>query len=209
MRGRALLACTAIVVAAHAALLASLARHGWHGPLAATDAATPARRIVILDAARVAALTASPPADAVAPAASSAQDAPSAPADDAASAPARAIALARRTPTPGLGIYRPPEALDTPVRPRSSPDVSTLNGLTWSGLPLRLRLFIDAEGRVTDVQALASAEQPDVLEKVRQMFLATGFTMGTENGRPVSSFKDIEVDVGRPLPAPASAPGPG
>jgi hypothetical protein len=30
------------------------------------------------------------------------------------------------------------------------------------------------------------------------MFLATGFTAGVEQGRPVPSYKDIEITVGAP-----------
>ena len=199
MRRGPLLACVAAVLAAHAALLATLWRSGGQADLAAAaDGARDGRRLVILDAARVAALSV-PAAPAPAPGASAAPPA------EAASATADAQAAADDASRPvgirlgsaaGIGLYRPSTALDTAVRTRSAPDLSLLNGLTWSGLPLRIRLFIDADGHVVDVQVLQSAEQPEVIDRVRRMFLATGFTSGTQGGRPVPCYKDIEMNVG-------------
>lgn len=187
MRRGPLLACVAAVLAAHAALLATLWRSGGQADLAAAaDGARDGRRLVILDAARVAALSV-PAAPAPAPGASAAQAA----ADDA----SRPVGI-RLGSAAGIGLYRPSTALDTAVRTRSAPDLSLLNGLTWSGLPLRIRLFIDADGHVVDVQVLQSAEQPEVIDRVRRMFLATGFTSGTQGGRPVPCYKDIEMNVG-------------
>ena len=99
-------------------------------------------------------------------------------------------------PAVGPSVYRPGTDLDVPARPRSSPDLAMLSGLPWSGLPLRVRLFIDSEGLVVDTQVLQSAESADVVERVRQMFLATSFTAGMAEGRAVPCFKDIELDVG-------------
>ena len=38
----------------------------------------------------------------------------------------------------------------------------------------------------------------EVVARVRQMFLATGFTSGLVHGQPVPSYKDIEITVGTP-----------
>ncbi len=76
--------------------------------------------------------------------------------------------------------------------------MSVLSGLPWSGLPIRLRLLIDSSGAVVDTQVLQSGEDEQVLARVRQMFLATGFTPGMEHGQPVPSYKDIEITVGPP-----------
>jgi hypothetical protein len=96
----------------------------------------------------------------------------------------------------GMSVYRSGAELDVPARPRSSPDLTMLSGLPWSGLPLRMRLFIDRDGVVVDAQVLRSAESEDVTERVRQMFLATSFTAGVANGQAVPCFKDIELEVG-------------
>jgi len=95
----------------------------------------------------------------------------------------------------GVTIYRPGTELDVPARPRSAPDLAMLSGLPWSGVPVRLRLFIDSDGFVVDTQVLQSAEAPDVIESVRRMFLSTSFTAGLVKGQPVPSFKDIELNV--------------
>ena len=101
------------------------------------------------------------------------------------------------TATPvGAAIYRPGADLDVPARPRSAPDLAMLSGLAWSGVPLRMRLFIDRHGVVVDTQVLQSAEAPDVIERVRTMFLSTSFTAGLVKGEPVPCFKDIELNVG-------------
>lgn len=71
-----------------------------------------------------------------------------------------------------------------------------LEGLRWSGLPIRLRLFVDAAGVVVDVAVLQSGDTDDVMERVRQMFLSTGFIAARANGLDVPSYKDVEIAVG-------------
>jgi hypothetical protein len=202
MRRRGLLVCTVVVVAAHAALLETMAGHGLQPTSRLTTEAgqRAAARLVLLDRDRVASLSAPRLEVAVEPAqveqpplaASAAERV----AEQAASAanPAEGLRALRPTTT----IYRTPAQLDVPPRPRSAPDVSVLNGLTWSGTPIRLRVFIDSQGNVVDTQVLQSGEAADVIALVRQVFLATGFTPGIEHGQPVPSYKDIEITVGTP-----------
>ena len=202
MRRRGLLVCTVVVVAAHAALIETMAGHGLQptarpAPEAGRRAAA---HLMLLDRDRVAFL--SPPkseapaapvrVEQPAPAASVAEKV----AEQAASAanPAEGPRALRPTTT----IYRTPAQLDVPPRPRSAPDVSVLNGLAWSGTPIRLRVFIDSQGNVVDTEVLQSGETADVIALVRQVFLATGFTPGIEHGQPVPSYKDIEITVGTP-----------
>jgi len=195
------LACTAGVLAVHIALLAALSHHWWPGPTGPGTGARAGPHLVLLDAERVAALSRPGAPDgnaAVAPPASAASfsDTKTPPAADTSAASAATPFAARPTvPEAGVGIYRPVTALDFPIRPRSAPDISALAGIAWSGLPLRVRLFIDAAGTVVDVQVLQSAEQDALVEGVRRMFLATGFTAGIENGKPVPCYKDIELTI--------------
>lgn len=86
--------------------------------------------------------------------------------------------------------------LERPALPRSAPDTSLLANLPWSGLPTRLRLFIDAKGTVVDVVVLQTSEADAVVERMRQMFLATGFVPGRLHGVDVPSTKDLELVVG-------------
>lgn len=201
MRRWPAVACTAGVLAVHIALLAALSHHRWTGAAGPGTGARGGPHLVLLDAARVAALSRPGAPDGAAsvaqPAsAASVSDTKALPTADASAASAAAPSTARPTaPEAGVGIYRPSTALDFPIRPRSAPDISVLAGIAWSGLPLRVRLFIDAAGTVVDVQVLQSTEQDALIERVRQMFLATGFTAGIENGKPVPCYKDIELTI--------------
>ena len=211
MRSRPPLACAAGVLAVHVALLVALSHHGQSGSAAPSPLTKGfGAHLVLLDAARVAALSVSGVPDAgvpdtgvaAAPPAFAKASAPTASAPPPVDARASGVAAGAASPATaaaaGIGIYRPPSALDAPVRPRSAPDISILAGTPWSGLPLRVRLFIDAKGTVVDVQMPQSAEQEELLQRVRQMFLATGFTAGTENGTPVPCYKDIELTISKP-----------
>jgi len=76
-----------------------------------------------------------------------------------------------------------------------SPDVTSLSGLAWSGLPIRLRLFVDASGRCVDVEFLSASEEAATLERLRQMFLATHFLPARRAGADVDAYRDIELDI--------------
>lgn len=204
MRSWPPLACTAGVLAVHIALLAALSHHMRSSAGEPGTRTRTGQRLVLLDAERVAALTRPNAPDRAASIAQSASAASFSdrrtppPAD--ASAASETAAFATRPPAQeaGVGIYRPSTALDFPIRPRSAPDISALAGIAWSGLPFRVRLFIDANGTVVDVQVLQSAEDPALVEGVRKMFLSTGFTAGIENGKPVPCYKDIELTLSTP-----------
>lgn len=76
-----------------------------------------------------------------------------------------------------------------------SPDTASLSGLSWSGIPIRLRLFVDATGRCVDVRFLSASEDADTLEHLRRMFLATRFIPARRAGVEVDSYRDIELAV--------------
>jgi hypothetical protein len=98
-------------------------------------------------------------------------------------------------PQPGAA-FAAPDALDGPVVPRSAPDLQRLSGLRFSGLPIRLRLFIDALGHVVEVKVLAAQEDDDTLAAVVGTFSSTAFVPGRMAGMPVASFTDIELRLG-------------
>jgi hypothetical protein len=83
--------------------------------------------------------------------------------------------------------------LETPPVPISAPELSRLEGVRLSGLPLRLRLFIDTSGRVIEARVLVGQEDDAVLAAVRAMFEATAFVPGRRGGAPVAAFTDIEL----------------
>ncbi len=91
--------------------------------------------------------------------------------------------------------FVPAAALDHEIVPRSAPDLQQLQGLRFSGLPMRLRLFIDAQGMVVDVRVLASEESEETLAAVSSMFRSTAFVPGERAGRAVPAFTDIELQL--------------
>jgi|SRR6516225_5197344 hypothetical protein len=91
--------------------------------------------------------------------------------------------------------FAPPAELDAVARPRSTLDIAALQGLSWSGLPIRLRLFVDVRGTVVDVVVLQANEGEQVLRRLRQMFLATAFIPGRVAGVDVASYRDIELTL--------------
>ncbi len=210
MRRRGLLVCTAAVLLAHGALFGVLTAPGLRlarGAPPAQDAGH-AGRLVLLDRDQVAflALSSTGPLTVLRLPENQAEQRVQQAVADVAGASASDVdpgAHAARS-RPSATLYRSPAQLDQPARTRSAPDLSLLNGLSWSGLPIRLRLFIDTSGTVVDTQVLQSGEAEDVVERVRQMFLATGFTAGTVHGQQVPSYKDIEILVGNPPAAPAT-----
>ena len=207
MRRRGLLVCGVVVLIAHGAAFEALRGHALM-PTGTGAGQREADRMVLLDRQRVRLLapprteSAAPPNEADAhPPALPASPAPAASPPEAETHDASAEtadAEAQKSPRPSPTIYRSPAQLQQLPRPRSAPDTSMLNGLQWSGVPIRLRLFIDDQGNVVDTEVLESADAPEVVARVREMFLATGFTAGVEQGRPVPSYKDIEITVGAP-----------
>ncbi|SDO86621.1 hypothetical protein SAMN05216303_102556 [Rhodoferax sp. OV413] len=87
--------------------------------------------------------------------------------------------------------------MDQPVLPRSEPDLKQLEGLGFTGYPIRLRLFIDSQGRVVDVAVLqASSGDEEAAAHMKTMFLATAYVPGLLHGRVVPARLDIELSLG-------------
>jgi uncharacterized membrane protein len=177
-RSRApLLAACALALLAHAAVLVPSAAGAAH--TAATSAAGMAFvRLVTAQRAT--------PAAATVPNATSALHGarPVAPAQ---------LPQPRSTTEPG---FVPAEQLDAPVVPRSAPELGRLQGFAFSGLPLKLRLFIDAQGQVVSVRVLSAHEAAQTVHAVVAMFTATAFVPGRRAGTRVPSFTDIELQLG-------------
>jgi len=96
----------------------------------------------------------------------------------------------------GVAKYWPTGQLEFPPLPRSEPDVSRLSGVKASGLPMRVRIFIDATGTVRDVEVIqADILDEEATDRVRDMFLATAFLPGKRESSAVASYMDIELDL--------------
>jgi hypothetical protein len=188
MRRWSLWACLAPVLSAHGVLAWALVHGAASGSAAPRSRPAPAIRLVSL----------------AVPAEPSAPLRPSLALDREISdaVQGQAPAPGPAAPSPSRAGARPvtaflsPAELDLAARPRSAPDTTRLEGLQWSGVPMRLRLFVDAGGTVVDVLVLQSRDTADVVQRVREMFLATGFIAARANGLDVPSYKDVDVAVG-------------
>jgi hypothetical protein len=127
-------------------------------------------------------------------------------------APAPALEQPRpaRTPRPDrrasdaspTGLFLPASALDRRPTPVSTPDprwLDTLVDQPISGLPLRVRLFITAEGQVVRVEPVeVSALDAVALPALDAMFRDTAFLPGRHQGRDVASQIELEVQLDAP-----------
>ncbi|MCL2346334.1 MAG: hypothetical protein FWC58_10855 [Desulfobulbus sp.] len=96
---------------------------------------------------------------------------------------------------PEQPIYFPSRILDRPTVPVSAPDPRRfLTGTDLPALPIRLRLFVDTTGRVTKIDILPPEYiDPERIEPVKAMFMATRFIPGSIRGTRLPSYLDIEI----------------
>jgi len=97
--------------------------------------------------------------------------------------------------------YLPATALDRTALPRSAPDTRLLDSVVLSGLPLRLRICIDAFGQVTQVLTLqAHPAEATAVTALQEMFRSTAYVPGRLGGADVASYIDLDISV-EPWPA--------
>ncbi len=67
----------------------------------------------------------------------------------------------------------------------------------WSsGLPVRLRLFVDPQGEVADIRVLQASDlDAEAVERLKRMFFETRFLPGKKDGVDVAAFMDIELQI--------------
>lgn len=96
-----------------------------------------------------------------------------------------------------LNAYLPSSAMERRPTPVSEPDIDGLKTGSATGLPVRLRLYIDQLGKVVDVVTLAAAAaDAGFVLALSNMFRATAFLPGQHAGGDVPSYMDIEL-IGR------------
>jgi hypothetical protein len=108
------------------------------------------------------------------------------------------------TPAPAADAaieHLPTSELDVPPMPRSAPDEQYVEHVHRSGLPMQVRLYIDAIGSVTETSLLGAAPgDEEAAKQVMAMFRETAFSPGRLQGREVASFIDIELVLEPTLP---------
>ena len=96
--------------------------------------------------------------------------------------------------------FLPAGELDRRPLPVSEPDIGMLNGSISTGLPIKLRLFINSYGYVSRIDVLVADEgDTQFIERLKQMFFATRYIPGRLNGLDVDAFTDIQLNAA-PLP---------
>jgi hypothetical protein len=208
-RRAALVGLTAACVLAHAAVLGGLPR------LHAAPAADNAQRAVMhLTQVTVAAtygtpaldVTAAPAPSEAAPAATGRRRAAPPRVEAAAPAvapPAHEVLTSALPPAVADAAieHLPTSALDIPPMPRSAPDEQYVEHVHRSGLPIRVRLYVDAIGSVTETRLLDAAPgDEEAADQVMAMFRDTAFSPGRLQGREVASYIDIELVLEPTLP---------
>lgn len=209
----ALASLTVACVMAHAAVLGGLskARDGDKSP-GATEAAAQVAHVRLLP---VAVVAEPQPAAASIDAATAQQQAPvSAPTAGRADARSniKAKPPAAHPPTAWVwpadsafasidSPHLPTSELDVRPMPRSAPNEAYVESVHKSGLPIRVRLFIEPSGMVSmvDVLGVASGDE-DAAAQVVAMFRDTAFVPGRRRGVDVPSFVDIEIVLEPKLP---------
>ena len=90
--------------------------------------------------------------------------------------------------------YMSTTMLERRPTPVSESDISILQKLKTSGLPVRLRIYVDRFGKVAEVVTLeAGLLDEEFVNGLRLMFLATAFLPGRHAGIDVPSYMDIEL----------------
>ncbi|MDB5769096.1 MAG: hypothetical protein JWQ61_3910 [Collimonas fungivorans] len=104
------------------------------------------------------------------------------------------VALAKVAYQPPL--YYGPQEVDKGALPYSAPDPDLLAGVAASGVPIRVRLYIDASGKVTAVEKLqALADDLQALERIEAMLRSTSFMPARLAGADVNSYQDLEFHI--------------
>ncbi|AMO95989.1 hypothetical protein CFter6_3355 [Collimonas fungivorans] len=97
-------------------------------------------------------------------------------------------------------IYYGPQEVDKGALPYSAPDPDLLAGVAVSGVPIRVRLYIDARGMVTAIDTLqALDDDQQALERIETMLRHTSFMPARLAGADVNSYQDLEFHIGSEL----------
>jgi len=104
-----------------------------------------------------------------------------------------------------LSTFLSARVLDVAATPTSEPEYSLLLGLPNSHMPMRLRLFIDENGKLADIRVLQADERDDAtVTKVRAMFFIAHYLPGRLNRVERRSYIDIEFNIDDRIPPPAT-----
>lgn len=112
--------------------------------------------------------------------------------------PSRSVATPSPSPRPPspAPIFLSPSEVEKAAQPISEPDVMMLNGAVNSGLPIRVRAYIDRSGNVVDVIPLSvETNDESAFALIAQMLVRTKFNPARRQSANVASYKDLEFKI--------------
>ncbi len=101
--------------------------------------------------------------------------------------------------------FLPPEQVERAAYPLSAPDLRPLQLFVteYSGMPIRLRLFVDSKGSVVDVKIIrALPTDEDAAALLVQIWERVGFVPARRQGAEVASYQDVEFELADRLGVP-------
>lgn len=116
---------------------------------------------------------------------------------EAPKSPAQAHTSSTSTSTsPIAPVFVPSSALDTPLLPMSAPDTDMLRGHRFTGMPIGITLYVNAQGTVVDVVLQPRLpEDGDSLQALRDMFFTTRYIPPLQRGEPVQAMLGLELSL--------------
>jgi hypothetical protein len=208
-RRATLSALTAVCVVAHAAALGGLSTMGGSAPMQAAGASA-AMQVRLLPTSLANAKALQSELDVSMTSANEMKA--TAQRADSASKEARRVPLSASKPEADVrqmhnpvdsiaDRYLPTSVLDIRPMPRSAPDESRVEHVHKSGLPIRVRLYVEPNGSVSsgDIRSVAPGDEESAAQVIA-MFRDTAFSPGRLQGREVASFIDIEIVLEPKLP---------
>ena len=101
-------------------------------------------------------------------------------------------------------VFYGPKEIDKRALPLSEPDSAMLTGIpNNTGLPIRIRLYIDQYGAVFKTETLQNhPDDAPIVEKIIIMMKQTAFMPAKRSGLDVGSYQDLEFDIATLAPIP-------
>jgi hypothetical protein len=104
------------------------------------------------------------------------------------------ISALDETPNDTFADYIPDAELEVKALPRSNIDNSALKDVFDSGLPIKLRLYINSAGRVIKIEKLeVLAQDQPMQDALAKILINMSFIPAEKNGIPVNTYQDIAL----------------
>lgn len=86
--------------------------------------------------------------------------------------------------------------VDIKALPISNIDVSMVSDIERTGLPIKLRIYINVSGRIDKIERLSNSEQDEeFLTRIEFLLKETAFLPAKKNGANVDFVQDIELSI--------------